>query len=401
MTWKLLAQDVTPCRKFTVSDGLPQGYISGIVQDKQGFIWIGTRSGIARYDGKKVKGFQHVNTDTNTLADNIVIRLYIDSRERLWIFYQNSSIDIFDLTTEKISHFYNTRGFSIKNLPFASNVIWKDFYEDHSHHCLLSCSNGVIELQPDLQKGILHTVDWALDTIAYGITEDLQCHLWLITQTRIIELDKNRKLLKTYLIAGGIKEQWEKNRFQMHYVQTCCSGNNLFIAGKFGIFIFNKADGTLDTVHTIRSNLRRVSCFNGSDGLFYYYYKYADTAKNESLYCFSARENKWRLIANASTTANYSVILNDNAGMVWSGTSGNGIRIYPGYPFTFYYSALPENISFQEKVISEYYGIPTNLVTAFNFNSYFFRWSYDRFGNLLFSVKHEAILMKVSTACGK
>ncbi|HTF29972.1 MAG TPA: two-component regulator propeller domain-containing protein, partial [Flavitalea sp.] len=40
---------------FTVNEGLPQNYLLGLAQDSAGFIWIGTKDGLARYDGYSFK----------------------------------------------------------------------------------------------------------------------------------------------------------------------------------------------------------------------------------------------------------------------------------------------------------------------------------------------------------
>jgi ligand-binding sensor domain-containing protein len=59
-------------RSVTVDDGLPQGFITGMVQDKQGLIWLSTNAGLARYDGKNIKVFYHDNQDSNLLSTNII-----------------------------------------------------------------------------------------------------------------------------------------------------------------------------------------------------------------------------------------------------------------------------------------------------------------------------------------
>src|ERR1700712_2976608 len=83
------AQDQNLSSRFlTVKDGLPQGFVSGIVQDKAGFIWITTRNGLARYDGKKFKVFYHDSNDSSSIAGNIITNIFLDSRNRLWIKYE-------------------------------------------------------------------------------------------------------------------------------------------------------------------------------------------------------------------------------------------------------------------------------------------------------------------------
>ena len=38
-----------------VKDGMPEGRAASIVQDKEGYMWIGTQKGLVRYDGYNTK----------------------------------------------------------------------------------------------------------------------------------------------------------------------------------------------------------------------------------------------------------------------------------------------------------------------------------------------------------
>lgn len=96
-------------RRLTSTDGLPQSFVSGIVQDRAGFIWIATREGLARYDGRRFKVFRHRVNDPKSLASNIIATLYIDGDDQLWIQYENGAIDVFNATRNICTIFLKTR----------------------------------------------------------------------------------------------------------------------------------------------------------------------------------------------------------------------------------------------------------------------------------------------------
>jgi ligand-binding sensor domain-containing protein len=70
---------------LTTKDGLSSNSITGIAEDKQGFMWIGTINGLNRYDGYRFKQYYHSNTDSNSLVNNGVQSIVCDTKGRLWI----------------------------------------------------------------------------------------------------------------------------------------------------------------------------------------------------------------------------------------------------------------------------------------------------------------------------
>src|SRR5688500_19810704 len=52
-----------------------------MVQDKDGFMWFGTETGLSRFDGTRFTNF----TSAEGLPDNDIIKLYVDSKNRIWI----------------------------------------------------------------------------------------------------------------------------------------------------------------------------------------------------------------------------------------------------------------------------------------------------------------------------
>ncbi len=67
---------------LTVADGLVANEVSALLQDRQGFLWVGTFSGLSRYDGASFSTFVHDPADAGSLADNFVNALYEDRAGR-------------------------------------------------------------------------------------------------------------------------------------------------------------------------------------------------------------------------------------------------------------------------------------------------------------------------------
>jgi ligand-binding sensor domain-containing protein/signal transduction histidine kinase len=71
-------------RNYTAVDGLPQSQIMSMVEDRHGYLWVGTQGGgLARYDGREFT----VYTTKDGLLSNEVIGLLIDRRQNLWILH--------------------------------------------------------------------------------------------------------------------------------------------------------------------------------------------------------------------------------------------------------------------------------------------------------------------------
>ena len=54
---------------LTVDEGLSHDEVTSIVQDNDGFMWIGTRGGLNRYDGYEFKIFNQIPGDSNSLVN--------------------------------------------------------------------------------------------------------------------------------------------------------------------------------------------------------------------------------------------------------------------------------------------------------------------------------------------
>lgn len=93
----------------TTKDGLPSNTIYCTLQDRTGFMWVGTRDGLSRYDGNNFSNIRDM-TDADGLG-GIIYSLCEDSEGKIW-FSNPSGIHIYDPATGKISGLGMTEGAS-------------------------------------------------------------------------------------------------------------------------------------------------------------------------------------------------------------------------------------------------------------------------------------------------
>ena len=81
--WSKLARPVF--RNFPNEEEKPHGDVRAIAQDRQGFIWLGSLQGLARWDGYRLRNYATRVSDPRSLPDNAIAALFVDRFGTLWI----------------------------------------------------------------------------------------------------------------------------------------------------------------------------------------------------------------------------------------------------------------------------------------------------------------------------
>ena len=88
-------------RQFTVADGLPSNRINAIAQDHDGYLWIATSDGLARFDGV---GFRVWRVEQG-LRDNFVWTVHVDARNRVWVGTRAAGLAVLDARRQRFDWF--------------------------------------------------------------------------------------------------------------------------------------------------------------------------------------------------------------------------------------------------------------------------------------------------------
>ncbi|HET9483449.1 MAG TPA: two-component regulator propeller domain-containing protein, partial [Xanthomonadales bacterium] len=82
--------------RVSAAEDLAQNTVNALLQDRTGFLWIGTQGGLHRFDGYHFVPFQHDPEDPNSLADSFVTALAADDKGRLWVGTNGKGVSRYD-----------------------------------------------------------------------------------------------------------------------------------------------------------------------------------------------------------------------------------------------------------------------------------------------------------------
>lgn len=118
-------------KTLTAENGLPSEQIYCAIEDSKGFIWIGTKNGVARWDSKNFEYF----TIKDGLPNNEVTGIFEDTKGRIW----------FSTFSNKVSYFFKDKIINEKinsqliNIKLLSNSTFYEFknelYYINSNSC--------------------------------------------------------------------------------------------------------------------------------------------------------------------------------------------------------------------------------------------------------------------------
>src|SRR5258708_1297407 len=151
-------------KDYGKDQGLANLALTSLLQDSEGFLWVGTKAGLFRYDGQRFQEFH-----PNDPADRSIMAIHQSADGKLWIATEHGGLlqrrgD--HLEPVVLTETMNLRG------GFESNV----FGSDQQGRLYLATRNGLVRL--DAENGNQYRVEWLSRSPASGVTVDRSGALW-------------------------------------------------------------------------------------------------------------------------------------------------------------------------------------------------------------------------------
>ncbi|HEX5669172.1 MAG TPA: two-component regulator propeller domain-containing protein, partial [Chitinophagaceae bacterium] len=294
---------------ISIEDGLSQGMITDIIQDRYGFMWLGTKDGLNQYDGYRFSVYRHSPDDLSSLSDSYTTALMEDSLGRIWVGTVSGRVDLFDRNSGSFKHV-------IRQGNFLTSGPVRNLIEAGNGNIIVLIGKTIIEINgKTLEKKEIPRIQSDPDYFALGSNSQLYCMQGTTMFIRSLADGKTESVLfgEQYLkkLRPGSSKQ------VTHVIESPSTKQYIaFFHG--GIISINTASKNVEDVFPYDLGFTNQACFDSIGDLWIS----ADTRMVK----FNLKERSFTEIRLKNNEANSPLIVSrfyrDRGGIYWFGTTG-------------------------------------------------------------------------------
>lgn len=317
--------------RIDINQGLSNNQVNCLFKDSTGFMWIGTVSGLNRFDGYRFNVFQHDLRDSTSIADNAVSKIMAGPGKQLWV-QTRSGINIYDPVTntfdrhpEKLLQQWGIPGTTITDIINDGN----------GQYWFLVPGNGLYLVKGQgraqhFSPSATDSTTIAGNNIAAMVTDKQQNH-WLLHTNGILEKMDG----KTRRISYRNRQLQRPGNNSAYTLTTDNDGDLWLFKGNEdkGVFYFNIHTGTYQQITqstpglALNNNIVR-GIVTDNNGLIWIGTDHGginiiNKQQHTIRYIENITEDARSLSQNSITT-----LYKDNTGIIWIGTYKKGLNYY-------------------------------------------------------------------------
>lgn len=189
LLWIVLAagesfgKDIYTFHKVTTKDGLSHSTVYAIAQDYKGFIWIGSREGLNRYDSYGIVTYYADPDNPETLSSNVITALLSTSDSSLYV------------GAEGGLNLYDKERNVFRQIQFEGSGLGRinQLFESADKSIYICASRGLFKLCPEKKLSHIMTAGPII-----GISEFRKNIFWVLTYQEIIMINEEGEAIRRY-----------------------------------------------------------------------------------------------------------------------------------------------------------------------------------------------------------
>lgn len=330
-------------KKLGLEQGLSNNNVNGIVQDRKGFMWIGTRAGLNHFDGYKFSVFKHSSLIPNTINSNELNPIFADKRDNIiWVATETNGVNAYNYDENKFSYYtYDNSGNSLSSNGITgisddkNGNIWFATYNAGVDY--LNKKTGIFtHYNQSNVKGLGSNYNWCA-------TDDNKGQLYVghvFSGISVISL-KNRTA-RNYIFNPKDPNSIPNNFVNCIFID---SKDRVWVGTNDGLALFNPRLGNFKVfrkdpknpnslsgnvvlcITEVNKNSLWIGTSTGGVSIFNYEDEIFNTPENVSFQHIPVLDSP-----NGLSNAYIDVITQDSFGNIWIGTAGGGLNFIQNKP---------------------------------------------------------------------
>lgn len=301
-------------RHYQVENGLSNNTVFCCVQDKNGFLWMGTKDGLNRFDGYTFKTFRNDVDDNLSIGDNFIRSLYIDANDILYAGTRNGL------------YRYNSNMENFTIVYRASSEV-RDIKKDVKGNLWFVSGQSLIQLTESTKKTIIYKPEdyFAATSICIGADKNV----WVATANGLLEkYDAQHNLFTAYKLFA------ENQHTSSKWIERIYATNqNSILVGtsNYGIKLFSLKDLAYKDLLTYNPDKTAIFArdfIQTADTEFWIATESGAFIYNTLTGKFTNFKKKFIDPYSISDNAIYS-LCKDKEGGIWAGSYFGGVNYYP------------------------------------------------------------------------
>lgn len=329
-------------KHISYKDGLFQSPLVAVLQDKSGYVWLGSWNGLSRYDGVTFRNFRQSDLTDKNISHNRINKIYEDHKGELWI-GTGGGLNLYNRKTETFLHVGLSNGKGGGNFIAAlesdnSGVLWVSTFKGIKY---VNRKKNTLENVPLWEE---QGEDELYKGVSFALFLDNQQTIWAGIKHGLKRFDPRTK--KVIPLPEVLLNNKELIASKIVVINQDQAGNIWFGTEESGLFKYNAQENTCTRYlhlanygNSLPSNWINDILIKGDEIWI---------ATRNGLAIFNGKNNTFANYnhdsANSRSISDDSVwsFMKDRSGNIWIGTYSGGINIY--YPGNMNFSNIGERI---------------------------------------------------------
>lgn len=320
--------------RYSLEQGLSQTSVTCVVQDRKGFVWVGTQGGLNRFDGYQFKIFKSTKNQ-QSLNANWITDCAADRQGAIWLTTATNGLAKFNPENESFTRFHQ------KNSGLTDNKLWSLHLDNDDNLWIGTESKGLIKFNTELEEteqlvNDEHSQSHTSVKMIRDIFQDEQGKLWLASQhgVKLFSPDLGVYQSLEQLLLPSLLTQHKSILSAPAWAINKDKNNNVWVGTKKGLAVANIRERLLHQIAPAYDQQQTIeeawvtSIFRDKNDEMWvgtYGHGAAQFSANGKL----KKHHKKTVDEPNSLSSDYIMtFFEDSKGGLWIGTDGGGFNYF-------------------------------------------------------------------------